>query len=100
MTRLDAAAVEAWLAAHPDWRPDVGRGAVTREYRFTGFEHAFAFMSAVALRAQVRDHHPEWHNVSNRVTVTWTTHDVDGLSALDLEMARFADDTATALGAT
>lgn len=100
MTRLDAATVEAWLVAHPAWRHDAGRGAVTRDYAFTGFEHAFAFMSAVALRAQVRDHHPEWQNVSNRVTVTWTTHDVDGLSTLDLEMARFADDTAAALAAT
>ena len=66
-------------------------GAIIREFEFADFTQAFAFMTQIALRAEARDHHPEWSNVYNRVTVAWTTHDVDGVSTLDLEMAQFAD---------
>lgn len=48
-------------------------------------------MTAVALHAEVKAHHPEWFNVYNRVEVTLATHDCQGLSVKDVEMAKFMD---------
>ena len=54
-------------------------------------------MCQVAVVAEKRNHHPEWFNVYNRVDVTLTTHDVNGLSMNDVELARFMDQVAGAL---
>ena len=48
-------------------------------------------MSRVALLAHAQDHHPEWENVYNRVSITLTTHDAGGLSERDLTLARAID---------
>ena len=48
-------------------------------------------MTRVAIWAEKWNHHPEWHNVYNRVNVTLITHDVDGLSSLDVKLARKMD---------
>jgi 4a-hydroxytetrahydrobiopterin dehydratase len=92
MTRLDEAR-EAALAPTglPHWRFDAGRRAIAREFTFTDFERAFAFMTRVALASEKRNHHPEWSNVYNRVAIRWTTHDADGLTQLDIESARDCD---------
>lgn len=71
----------------PDWDYDEGRDAVSREFMFDDFNQAFGFMTQVALLAEKADHHPEWSNVYNRVTILLTTHDAGGLSARDIEMA-------------
>lgn len=84
----------------PGWSDLPGdRDAIFRVYRFADFNAAFGFMTRVALKADKIDHHPEWSNVYNRVEVTLTTHDADGVTALDLEMAQFMDEAAKALGA-
>lgn len=57
------------------------------DVRFKNFTEAFAFMTAVALKAEKLDHHPNWQNVYNRVSIQLTTHDVGGLTALDFELA-------------
>jgi 4a-hydroxytetrahydrobiopterin dehydratase len=99
MTAADDAAIARWLRGRPGWRHDAQRGALVRDYAFADFERAFAFMAAVAIRAQASDHHPEWSNVHRRVTVAWTTHDAGGVSARDLELAAYGDGVAAALGA-
>ncbi len=48
-------------------------------------------MSKIALKAESMNHHPEWFNVYNQVRIVLTTHDLNGLSSLDLEMAEFID---------
>lgn len=93
MFRLDRGTVQHWLERSPAWRHDEVRDSITRHYRFADFAEAFAFMAELALHAQARNHHPEWCNVFDRVTITWTTHDVGGLSRLDLEMAQASDDS-------
>lgn len=98
MIRLDRRTVQLWLANSPAWRHDELRDSITRCYRFADFANAFAFMSQLALHAEAANHHPEWSNVYDRVTVTWITHDVGGLSRLDLEMAQVADDAFARFG--
>jgi 4a-hydroxytetrahydrobiopterin dehydratase len=89
MSRLDAASVADLLQGSPHWHynPDRG-GAISREFTFSDFAEAFAFMARVALWAEKHDHHPEWSNVYNRVRVTLTTHDMNGVSMKDIELAR------------
>ncbi len=95
--RLDLA--EA-LADLPAWRADDGpREALVRRLVFADFNAAFGFMTRVALLADKMDHHPEWSNVYNRVDVLLTTHDADGVTRRDVEMARFIDQVAEAMGA-
>ena len=85
------------LAALPDWRrADDPRPAVARTLRFADFNAAFGFMSRVALKAEVMDHHPEWSNVYNRVEIVLTTHDAGGVTEKDLTLARFIDAVAGA----
>ena len=76
------------------WAHDAERDAITKEYRFDTFIAAFGWMSQVALYAEKWDHHPEWFNVYNRVDVLLATHDADGVTTLDLELARFMDSIA------
>ena len=89
--RLNDSDRAALLAAHPAWAHDDGRDAITREWRFPDFSTAFAFMTRVAMLAEKADHHPEWSNVYNRVTITLTTHDAGGLSDRDAVMAARID---------
>jgi len=72
------------------YEPEAG-GIIKKEFRFADFVGAFGFMTQVALHAERLNHHPEWTNVYDRVTVRLTTHDVGGLSAKDFEMARQMD---------
>ena len=89
----DAERVEA-LASLGGWAPVDGRDAITRIFTFSDFNAAFGFMSRAALKAEAMNHHPEWFNVWNRVEVTLSTHDAGGLTALDIELARFMDEVA------
>ena len=63
-----------------------------RQWQFKDFSEAFAFMTRVAMLAETKQHHPNWSNVYNRVTIELTTHDIGGLSHLDAELARSIDD--------
>jgi 4a-hydroxytetrahydrobiopterin dehydratase len=89
--KLSPTAVAELLATLKLWQHDEKRGAITREFVFTDFAQAFAFMTQIAIQAEKRNHHPEWFNVYNRVNITLTTHDVDGLSQRDIDLARYAD---------
>lgn len=73
----------------PLW--DVSADRFRRELRFGDFAEAFGFMTEVAVVAEAMNHHPEWSNVYQRVTVELRTHDVDGVSALDITLARRID---------
>ncbi|GMR53368.1 hypothetical protein PMAYCL1PPCAC_23563, partial [Pristionchus mayeri] len=73
------------------WKMTEGRDAIQKIYQFKDFNQAFGFMSRVALKAEKMDHHPEWFNVYNKVDVTLSSHDVNGLSRRDLTLATFID---------
>ena len=80
----------ALLTLH-DWTLVDGRDAIQRTMVFSDFAQAFELMKQVAEYAEVNAHHPEWFNVWNRLEITLTTHDVDGLSERDVSMARYID---------
>lgn len=63
-------------------------GKLHRAFKFADFVQAWGFMSRVALIAQSMDHHPDWRNVYNTVGIDLNTHDVDGITRLDIELAR------------
>lgn len=94
--KMEPAARAAALAGLPLWQNVPGRDAITRRFTFADFNAAFAFMTRSALMAESMNHHPEWSNVYNRVTVVLCTHDCGGVSARDIEMARFMDGVASA----
>ena len=80
------------------WTVKAGdRDASVKSFKFADFKTAFGFMSSSALKAEQMDHHPEWFNVYNRVDVPLTTHDADGVTALDVELATFMDGLAAKL---
>jgi 4a-hydroxytetrahydrobiopterin dehydratase len=90
---------DAALAKLGGWAKGPGeRDTIVKTYKFADFKTAWGFMSSVALKAEQMDHHPEWFNVYNKVDVTLTTHDVDGVSEKDVELARFMDALADRLG--
>jgi 4a-hydroxytetrahydrobiopterin dehydratase len=89
--RIDPEALTQALAELPDWRLSDDGLAITRTFRFKTFVEAFGFMTKAALAAEKLDHHPEWFNVYNRVEVKLTTHSADGLTGLDLALARKMD---------
>ena len=91
MAKLDPEARRGALASLPGWAHDDGRDAISRTFVFADFSEAFSFMTAIALAAEKRDHHPEWSNVYNRVTILLTTHDVSGLSERDVDLAHVID---------
>jgi 4a-hydroxytetrahydrobiopterin dehydratase len=84
-TPLTTAEVQALTDRLPHWT--VQNDKLRRQVRFADFSEAFAFMTRVALAAEQLNHHPEWSNVWNRVTIELTTHDTGGLSNLDVELA-------------
>jgi len=74
------------------WKLLDGRDAITKTFSFVDFNQAWEFMGKVAVLAEEMNHHPEWFNVYNRVEVTLTTHDCNGLSTNDIEMATKMDE--------
>lgn len=84
--KLDASEVSARLGELPGWTLHDGR--LRREFRFSDFSEAFAFMTRVAMLAEHHDHHPDWSNVYNRVTIELWTHDAGGITECDFALAR------------
>lgn len=72
----------------------IENGKLHRQFQFASFIEAFGFMSSLALVAESMGHHPEWFNVYNRVTIDLTTHDAGGITRLDVELARKANELA------
>ena len=90
-TRIGATSAVAQLRG---WAPAEGRDAIVKTFSFPDFNAAFGFMTRVALLADKLDHHPEWSNVYNRVEVLLATHNADGVTALDVQLASFMDEIA------
>ena len=98
--KLVGARRQAALAELHGWAEVEDRDAIRKTYHFPDFATAWGFMSRVALKAEKMDHHPEWFNVYNRVEVTLSTHDANGLTRRDIELAQRMDRFASGLART
>ena len=86
-TPLTAAEIETALATLPGWSQD--GDALVKSFKFGSFREAMSFMVRVSFEAEALDHHPEWSNVYNRVTIRLNTHDAGGkITAKDVELAQ------------
>jgi 4a-hydroxytetrahydrobiopterin dehydratase len=85
MAKLNDTELEAALEALPGWT--LVNGKMHREYAFADFVHAFGFMATSAIAIEAMEHHPEWSNVWNKVTVDLTTHDLGGITSKDILLA-------------
>jgi len=67
--------------------------AIKRDFKFTTFVEAFSFMTAIALEVEKMDHHPDWSNGYNKVSISLTTHTAKGITQLDFDLANKIDGT-------
>jgi len=95
--KLTDAEVKEQLARAKGWTLENGK--LHRAFECKDFVAAFGNMTRVALVAEAMNHHPEWFNVWNRVDVTLSTHDANGLTHRDADLARFMEQAAKATGA-
>lgn len=89
---LDEVEQQERLGEVPGWVID--SGALGRTFTFSNFVAAFGFMASAALVAESMNHHPEWSNVYNKVTVRLSSHEVNGITNLDFELAAKMSDLA------
>jgi 4a-hydroxytetrahydrobiopterin dehydratase len=75
----------------PSWRVSADGKELSQEFIFQDFKSAFEFMTLAARYAEEIDHHPDWSNAWNRVSVRLSTHSMRGLTELDLAMAKAMD---------
>ena len=78
--------IQAFINEHPSW--SIKENKLHREFMFKNFIQAFGFMTKVALIAESSNHHPEWFNVYKKVIVDLTTHEVNGISSRDFDLAK------------
>jgi len=72
-----------------DWTID--ENSIIRDFKFKNFVDAFSFMTAVALEAEKLNHHPDWSNSYNKVSVALTNHEAKGVTQLDFDLATKVD---------
>ena len=91
LQKMSALELAQQMPTLQNWHLDAKLGSITREFVLVDFLCAFEFMKQIAIEAESHNHHPEWRNVYNKVRITWTTHDVQGLSMKDIELAHLCD---------
>ena len=91
LQKLSALEIAQYTPSLQLWHVDAKLGSITREFVMADFLRAFKFMTQIAIEAESHNHHPEWRNVYNKVTITWTTHNVQGLSMNEIELAHICD---------
>lgn len=75
-----------------DWILSEDKKSIKKYFVFPDFTSTFTFMTRIAIESEKINHHPNWSNVYNKLSITWSTHDLDGLSELDVKMAQVCDE--------
>ena len=86
MMKLSESSIEEKLKNLPGW--SIKKDKLHKEFQFNDFNQAFGFMTRAAMEIEKMNHHPEWFNVYNRITVDLTTHDAGGITNNDVNLAR------------
>jgi len=89
MNKLSEVEIGSAIAQLSGWA--IVDDKLQKNFKFKDFVEAFGFMSKVAIVADKMGHHPELFNVYNKVRIDLTTHDVNGISNLDFELAQKID---------
>ncbi len=84
--RLSEEEIQASLKDLSGWK--LAGNKLRRDFQFQDFNQAFGFMARAAMEIEKMNHHPEWFNVYNRLTVELTTHDAGGITDNDVNLAR------------
>jgi 4a-hydroxytetrahydrobiopterin dehydratase len=87
---IDAQLADLNKNAAGDWA--LSDDKLTKTFKFDNFVQAFGFMSSAAILAEKNDHHPEWSNVYNKVDIALTTHEADGITQRDFDLANAFED--------
>ena len=86
MMKLSESSIEEKLKNLPGW--SIKKDKLHKEFQFNDFNQAFGFMTRAAMEIEKMNHHPEWFNVYNRITVELTTHDAGGITKNDVNLAK------------
>ena len=86
--RLTADEINALLGLQPGWQLSADKLSITTAITFTSFQEAWKFMTTVAEAAEQLNHHPNWSNAYNNVSIRLTTHDANSLTERDLRLAK------------
>ena len=85
MSLLSEQDIEKKLLHFPDW--EYYDNAIHAEFEFENFKDCFSAMSRIAFECEALNHHPEWTNVYNVLTIALSTHDEQGVTSLDFKLA-------------
>lgn len=85
MKHLSQEQIEQKLLQFPDWEYD--DNAIHAEFEFENFKDCFSAMSRIAFECEALNHHPEWTNVYNILTISLTTHSANGVTEKDFKLA-------------
>ena len=86
---IDKNQLNDFIGENPSWI--LHNKAIKKDFKFNNFIQAFGFMSKVALLCEKMDHHPDWQNTYNKVTIKLTTHDLGGVTCNDIKLAQAID---------
>lgn len=89
MQRLSDEQIKTELSRLKGW--SVVNGKLHKDYTFDDFVDAFGFMCKAAIHIEKMNHHPEWFNVYNKISVDLTTHDAGGITQNDISLAKTLD---------
>ena len=89
MIKLSEEEIKKEISNLTEW--NLVEGKLHREYTFASFNEAFGFMTRAAMEIEKMNHHPEWFNVYNRISVDLKTHDVDGITQNDIKLAKILE---------
>ena len=89
VSSIDENQLTKFIEKNPSWSRY--NKAIKKEFKFDNFVDAFGFMSKVALLSERMDHHPNWQNSYNKVTIELTTHDKGGITTNDIKLAESID---------
>ncbi len=92
MMKLSSEQISQELKNLPGW--SVKDEKLHKDFEFGDFNEAFGFMTRAAMHIEKMNHHPEWFNVYNKLTVDLTTHDAGGITENDINLAKILNSLA------
>ncbi|MFC4094819.1 4a-hydroxytetrahydrobiopterin dehydratase [Euzebyella saccharophila] len=90
MKKLSEAEISKELEQLDGW--EYVDGAIETTFEFKNFKEAFSVMTRIAFECEAQEHHPDWQNVYNTLSIRLNTHDADGVTQKDFQLAKSIED--------